>query len=149
MWIQSRESMKLCLCLTQVLCCIRELVQERFILSSKFLLFLNQWWNCEFGVTLGLAVRRFSISQCQQDLKEPQRTVPAQIQGGNKILKMGGVVLSSNPWILCLQEISEKLFLLPTWHNLLLPAHTVPELTDRNCAARQRWGELESHSHLS
>lgn len=37
----------------------------------------------------------------------------------------------------------------PTWHNILLPAHTVPELTDRNCAARQRRGELESHSHLS
>lgn len=81
MWVQSRESMELCLCLTQVLCCIKALTQERFVFSYKFLLFLNWWENCDLGVTLRLAARSFSITQCQQDLKEPKRTMPAQNQG--------------------------------------------------------------------
>jgi len=50
---------------------------------------------------------------------------------------------------LCLQEMSEHPFLLPTWQSLVLTARTVTKWIDGNSASGQRRGELESHSYLS
>lgn len=76
--------------------------------------------------------------------------MPAQSQGGGggKLKMEGGGAQQQALNSVVLADVRTP-FPCAYWQNLLLPAHTIPEWIDRNSAARQRRGELESHSHLS